>query len=90
MAESNGPRVTTPPPGPESARLFKRADEIMLGVSLIGAWPPSHFVSRYRDGWFLEDVDGNRYIDWLSGWASAPLGACQPSALQRFNLPPRA
>jgi 4-aminobutyrate aminotransferase-like enzyme len=82
MAQFNGPRVTTPPPGPESARLFKRAEDIFLGVSLIGAWPPSHFVSRYRDGWFLEDVDGNRYIDWLAGWASAPLGGNHPELVE--------
>ena len=42
----------------------------MLGVSLIGEHPPNHFVSG-RDGWFLEDVDGNRYLDWINGWASA-------------------
>jgi glutamate-1-semialdehyde aminotransferase len=53
---------------------MKRGEDIMLGVSLIGDWPPSHFVSRYRDGWFLEDVDGNRYIDWLAGWELFALG----------------
>ncbi len=82
MAQFDGPRVTTPPPGPESARLFKRAKEIMLGIALIGGDPPSHFVSRYRDGWFLEDVDGNRYIDWLSGWAAAPLGGNHPELVE--------
>ena len=40
------PNVHTPPPGPRSAALMKRADDILLGVSLIGGWPPSHFVAR--------------------------------------------
>jgi 4-aminobutyrate aminotransferase-like enzyme len=61
---------------------MKRGEDIMLGVSLIGDWPPSHFVSRYRDGWFLEDVDGNRYIDWLAGWASSPLGGNHPELVE--------
>ena len=69
MGDQTRPHVHTPPPGQRSAALLKRADEIMLGVSLIG---------RYRDGWFIEDVDGNRYLDWLNGWASAPLGGNHP------------
>jgi len=78
MGDQTRPNVHTPPPGPKSRALMKRGEDIMLGVSLIGDWPPSHFVSRYRDGWFLEDVDGNRYIDWLAGWASSPLGGNHP------------
>ena len=82
MGDQTRPNVHTPPPGPRSAALMKRGDDILLGVSLIGGWPPNHFVSRYRDGWFLEDVDGNRYIDWLSGWASAPLGGNHPELVE--------
>ncbi len=57
---------------------MKRGDDILLGVSLIGGWPPSHFVSRYRDGWFIEDVDGNRYIDWLAAGPQRPSGGNHP------------
>jgi len=74
--------VHTDLPGPESARLMERGDTTMLGVSLIGEHPPNHFVSRYRDGWFLEDVDGNRYIDWITGWASSPLGGNNPELVE--------
>ena len=82
MGDQTRPNVHTPPPGPKSQALMKRGEDIMLGVSLIGDWPPSHFVSRYRDGWFLEDVDGNRYIDWLAGWASSPLGGNHPELVE--------
>ena len=82
MGDQTRPNVHTPPPGPRSQALMKRGEDIMLGVSLIGDWPPSHFVSRYRDGWFLEDVDGNRYIDWLAGWASSPLGGNNPELVE--------
>jgi 4-aminobutyrate aminotransferase len=87
MSASDGagfgrPTVGTELPGPESRRLLERADEIMLGVALIGGHPPNHFVGRYRDGWFLEDVDGNRYLDWITGWASAPLGGNHPELVE--------
>ena len=82
MGDQSRPNVHTPPPGPRSAALLKRADDILLGVSLIGGWPPNHFVSKYRDGWFIEDVDGNRYLDWINGWASAPLGGNHPELVE--------
>ena len=82
MGDQTRPHVHTPPPGPRSRSAPKRGEDIMLGVSLIGDWPPSHFVSRYRDGWFLEDVDGNRYLDWLAGWASSPLGGNHPELVE--------
>ena len=82
MGDQTRPHVHTPPPGPRSSALLRRADDILLGVSLIGGWPPNHFVSRYRDGWFIEDVDGNRYLDWINGWASAPLGGNHPELVE--------
>jgi 4-aminobutyrate aminotransferase len=82
MGDQTRPNVHTPPPGPRSRALQERGDEILLGVSLIGGWPPNHFVSRYRDGWFIEDVDGNRYLDWINGWSSAPLGGNHPELVE--------
>jgi len=82
MSTYGRPAVNTPPPGPETLRYQKRAEEILLGVALIGGHPPNHFVSRYRDGWFIEDVDGNRYLDWITGWASAPLGGNHPELVE--------
>jgi 4-aminobutyrate aminotransferase-like enzyme len=78
MEDFQKPRVLTELPGPKSAALMKRGETTMLGVSLIGEHPPNHFVSSRRDGWFLEDVDGNRYLDWITGWASSPLGGNHP------------
>src|SRR5512139_198519 len=82
MPSYERPAVRTPPPGPETLRYQKRAEEILLGVALIGGHPPNHFVGKYRDGWFIEDVDGNRYLDWINGWASAPLGGNHPELVE--------
>jgi 4-aminobutyrate aminotransferase-like enzyme len=32
------------------------------------------FVAKYKEGWFIEDVDGNVFLDWNTGWTAAPLG----------------
>jgi 4-aminobutyrate aminotransferase len=82
MGDQTRPQVHTPPPGPRSQALLDRADDILVGVALNDDSPAIHFVSRYRDGWFVEDVDGNRYLDWVDGWASAPLGGNHPELVE--------
>jgi 4-aminobutyrate aminotransferase-like enzyme len=77
----DAPRVQTPLPGPESRRLLDRGRDLLLGVGLAGDYPLP-FVAARRDGWFLEDVDGNRYLDWVNGWASAPLGGGHPELVE--------
>jgi 4-aminobutyrate aminotransferase-like enzyme len=81
MPDKDRPRVTTPLPGPESRRLLDRSRDLLLGVGLAGEYPHP-FVAAARDGWFLEDVDGNRYLDWVNGWASAPLGGGHPELVE--------
>ena len=46
MGDQTRPNVHAPPPGPRSAALMKRGDDILLGLSLIGGWPPSHYLTR--------------------------------------------
>jgi len=67
------PQVIVPPPGPHSRlyleqekKLFSKGWHIDRDVPLI---------VRRKKGWILEDVDGNRFIDTATGWASTPLGA---------------
>lgn len=82
MASHLRPSVTTPIPGPKSERLNERGRDILMGIGLSDGESLVPFVSRYRDGWFLEDVDGNRFIDWVSGWAAAPLGGNHPELVE--------
>jgi 4-aminobutyrate aminotransferase-like enzyme len=82
MTSELRPNVKTSVPGPESVRLNDRATDVLMGIGLSDGKSLVPFVSRYRDGWFLEDVDGNRYIDWVSGWAAAPLGGNHPELVE--------
>lgn len=82
MTSELRPSVKTPIPGPESERLNKRGRDLLMGIGLSDGESLVPFVSRYRDGWFLEDVDGNRFIDWVSGWAAAPLGGNHPELVE--------
>src|ERR1700688_2136034 len=56
-------RITTPIPGPKSRALSeRRAKAVPRGLS--HATPV--YVANAEDAW-LEDVDGNRYIDFAGG-----------------------
>ena len=56
-------QLQTPIPGPKSKALAeRRADAIPRGLS-IGT---PVYVAKAEDAW-LEDVDGNRYLDFAGG-----------------------
>ena len=56
-------QLKTPIPGPKSKALAaRRADAIPRGLS-IGT---PVYVAKAEDAW-LEDVDGNRYLDFAGG-----------------------
>lgn len=68
----NGPDVHTPLPGPEGAAILDKLAPLL--------YPGLHhdlgpFVIRRKDGSWIEDVDGNVFLDLISGMASVPLGA---------------
>lgn len=70
------PEILVPPPGPRSraaAKRLRRAE----GSAIWGADAAPIVWSRAR-GSVVEDVDGNRYIDLTSGFASATLGHAAP------------
>jgi 4-aminobutyrate aminotransferase-like enzyme len=68
----NRPEVRTPLPGPEGAAILDKLAPLL--------YPGLHkdlgpFVVRRKDGSWIEDVDGNVFLDLISGMASVPLGA---------------
>jgi len=72
----DAPRIRTPPPGPESRRLLERQHDLESeAVSY-----PKNFPIAIREarGSTIEDVDGNRYIDWISGISVLNLGHRHP------------
>jgi 4-aminobutyrate aminotransferase-like enzyme len=74
------PQVTVPPPGPKSVSFLEREKKLFSRSWYDGKNVP--FVVRRKKGWILEDVDGNRYIDMATGWASTPLGAAHEEVTQ--------
>src|SRR5438132_12628824 len=56
-------QIKTAIPGPKSKALAKRRDRAMpRGLSQ----SPPGYVAKAEDAW-LEDVDGNRYVDFAGG-----------------------
>ncbi|HHC09381.1 MAG TPA: aminotransferase class III-fold pyridoxal phosphate-dependent enzyme [Actinobacteria bacterium] len=70
------PHVDSPPPGAESRVLLAEAARLMHRS--FGPDQSVPFVLDHKEGWFLHDVDGNAYIDLVTGWGSTPLGARHP------------
>ena len=81
------PRIVTPPPGPRAKAIVARQN----------AWASTSYPKEYPlvvargAGAMLEDVDGNRYLDFMAGIAVNSTGHSHPAvvsavqeAAQRF------
>lgn len=68
--------VTDVVPGPKSQALHKRAEAHIRGLSGQVKLFPVAFEKGF--GCTLEDVDGNRYLDFSSGIYVTTLGHCHP------------
>jgi 4-aminobutyrate aminotransferase-like enzyme len=72
----DAPRILVPPPGPRSRALL--ADQARLETDAVGY--PHYFpiAPQVAQGSTIEDVDGNRFIDWVSGISVLNLGHRHP------------
>ncbi|HXY46440.1 MAG TPA: aspartate aminotransferase family protein [Thermoplasmata archaeon] len=72
----DAPRIVHPPPGPRSRELL--ADQARWETDAIGY--PHYFpiAPRIGQGATIEDVDGNRFIDWVGGICVLNLGHRHP------------
>ncbi|HTT74034.1 MAG TPA: aspartate aminotransferase family protein [Thermoplasmata archaeon] len=80
----DAPRIVSPPPGPRSRELL--GVQARWETDAIGY--PHYFpmAPRVARGATIEDVDGNRYLDWVSGISVLNLGHRHPrlvAALER-------
>src|SRR5580700_2672915 len=74
-------QLRTPIPGPKSNALSeRRAKAVPRGLS----HGTPIYVAKAEDAW-LEDVDGNRYIDFAGGIGCANAGHRQPHVLQALQ-----
>lgn len=76
MSYPDAPRIVHPPPGPRSRELL--AVQAELETEAVGY--PHYFpiAPRSAQGSTIEDVDGNRFIDWVSGISVLNLGHRHP------------
>jgi 4-aminobutyrate aminotransferase-like enzyme len=73
------PDVRHTPPGPRSRALLERQRAVMYPGFADHVAP---LVMSRKDGWVVEDLDGNLYLDMASASASVPLGAGRPEILE--------
>ncbi|HET7294607.1 MAG TPA: aspartate aminotransferase family protein [Vicinamibacteria bacterium] len=74
------PLVRVKPPGPESRRLMERERRV-LAHGAYGDWDKRYFIAARAQGSLIEDVDGNRYIDFGAGWGTNNVGNCHPEVV---------
>ncbi|MFO0852462.1 MAG: acetyl ornithine aminotransferase family protein [Gemmataceae bacterium] len=68
------PHIVTPPPGPKAKTLLAR-DDLYVSPSYTRCYP---LVVERGSGAVIEDVDGNRYLDFTAGIAVTNTGHCHP------------
>jgi len=71
------PRIVVPPPGPNARAVIER-DAAWASTSYIKEYP---LVVSRGQGAMIEDVDGNRYLDFMAGIAVAATGHAHPKVV---------
>jgi 4-aminobutyrate aminotransferase len=77
MTTFDYPRILTPPPGPKGKAIIDR-DAAWTSPSYIKEYP---LVIGGGRGAMVEDVDGNRYIDYMAGIAVSATGYNHPEVV---------
>ncbi len=68
------PQIRTPLPGPRARAVIER-DQTVLSPSYTRSYP---LVAERGEGAIVEDVDGNRFLDFNAGIAVVSTGHCHP------------
>src|SRR3989441_13209057 len=76
--------VRTPLPGPESRRLMQKEIELMA-TGAYGSPQDRMFMAVKAEGSLIQDVDGNRFIDFGSGWGTNNVGNCHPEVVETVS-----
>jgi 4-aminobutyrate aminotransferase len=81
LAAQTAPRITTELPGPAARALIER-DEQVTSPSLTRVYP---LVVARGAGAVLEDVDGNRFLDFNAGIAVNAAGHAHPAVTEAIR-----
>jgi 4-aminobutyrate aminotransferase len=71
------PKIVVPPPGPKARAIVER-DEAWTSTCYIKEYP---LVVSRGQGVMVEDVDGNRYLDFMAGIAVSATGYGHPKVV---------
>ena len=71
------PHIVTPPPGPKAKAIIDR-DKAATATCYLKEYP---LVVARGSGAMIEDVDGNRYLDFMAGIAVASTGHSHPKVV---------
>jgi len=77
MVRADLPNILTSLPGPRATELIRR-DTGVLSQSYTRSYP---LVAARGQGAMIEDVDGNRFLDFNAGIAVASTGHCHPKVV---------
>ncbi len=72
-----GPRIRTELPGPNARRVLE-GDKTYVSPSYTRTYP---LVAKRGHGVFVEDVDGNEFLDFAAGIAVTSTGHCHPEVV---------
>ena len=75
------PKIVTPLPGPRARAVIER-DQAVISPSYTRCYP---LVVSRGEGAIVEDVDGNRFLDFNAGIAVAATGHCHPRVVEAIE-----
>lgn len=75
------PHLVTPVPGPRAQRIIER-DSQVVSPSYTRSYP---LVAERGEGAIVEDVDGNRFLDFNAGIAVVATGHCHPEVVKAIQ-----
>src|SRR5262249_61457916 len=72
------PKIVVTPPGPK-ARAWNARDRAVVSQNLT---PDYELVVDRASGMVVEDLDGNRYLDFAAGISTVSTGHCHPEVVK--------
>jgi 2,4-diaminobutyrate 4-transaminase len=72
------PQLRVPHPGPKTVAHLERVRKAEGQSGLTFALSPETLVMERAQGWAVEDIDGNLFLDFVAGFGSLNAGHCHP------------
>lgn len=84
----DAPRIVVPPPGPKSRALLQEQSRLETDAIAYPHYFP--IAPKIGQGATIEDVDGNRFIDWVAGISVLNLGHRHPRLVAALEAQSRS